>query len=136
MGRKFFQRYSRKYFRHRTGNRSYWLVGEISSLLGKLDIFHNLSGKRSKKVNKFPLFMGKLFVWKLKKGHFQQHLSEKFVSLSNSNVIYPRPFISSLSFPKFFKQNFNIKVVRSRKLDLRQKQIILLSRIAILLSKG
>ena len=29
-----------------------------------------------------------------------------------------------------------LKVVRSRKLDLRQKQIILLSRIAILLLKG
>ena len=57
MGRKFFQRYSRKYFRHRTGNSSYCLVGEISSLLGKIDIFHNLSGKRSKKVNKF------LFLW-------------------------------------------------------------------------
>ena len=45
MGRKFFQRYSRKHFRHRTGNSSYCLVGEISSLLGKIDIFHNLSGK-------------------------------------------------------------------------------------------
>ena len=54
MGRKFFQRYNRKYFQHRTGNSSYCLVGEISSLLGKKDIFNNLSGKRSKKVNKFP----------------------------------------------------------------------------------
>ena len=42
----FFQRYSRKYFRHRTGNSSYCLVGEIPSLLGKIDIFYNLSGKR------------------------------------------------------------------------------------------
>ena len=49
MGRKFFQRYSRKYFRHRTGNSFYYLVAEVSSLLGKIDIFHNLSGKRSKK---------------------------------------------------------------------------------------
>ena len=45
-GRKFFPRYSRKYFRDRTGNISYCLVREISSLLGKIDIFHNLSGKR------------------------------------------------------------------------------------------
>ena len=57
MGRKFFQRYSWKYFRHRTGNSSYCLVGEISSLLGKIDIFHNLSGKRSKK---FQLLIGKI----------------------------------------------------------------------------
>ena len=57
MGRKFFQRYNRKYFRHRTGNSSYCLVGEISNLLGKIAIFHNLSGKKSKKVNKFP------FLW-------------------------------------------------------------------------
>ena len=49
MGRKFFQRNSRKYFRHRTGNSSYCLVRETSSLLGKIDLFHNLSGKRSKK---------------------------------------------------------------------------------------
>ena len=35
MGHKFFQRYSRKYFVHRTGNNSYCLVGEISSLLRK-----------------------------------------------------------------------------------------------------
>ena len=41
MGRKFFQRYSRKYFRPRTGSSFYCLVGEISSLLGKIDIFHN-----------------------------------------------------------------------------------------------
>ena len=47
MSCKFFQRYSRKYFRNRTGNSSYCLVGEIYSLLEKIDIFHNLSGKRS-----------------------------------------------------------------------------------------
>ena len=46
MGRKFFLRYSRKYFWHRTGNSSYCLLGKISSLLGKKDIFHNLSEKR------------------------------------------------------------------------------------------
>ena len=67
MGRKFLQRYSRKYFRHRTGNSSYCLVGEISSLLGKIDIFHNLSGKRSLKseqisvlLKQFPLFVEKI----------------------------------------------------------------------------
>ena len=49
MDPKYFQRYSRKYFLHRTGNSSYCLVGEISSLLGKIDIFHNLSEERSKK---------------------------------------------------------------------------------------
>ena len=57
MGRKFFQRYSRKYFQHRTGNSCYFLVGEISNLLGKKDIFHNLSEKKSKKVHEFP------FLW-------------------------------------------------------------------------
>ena len=57
MGRKFVQRYSRKYFRHRTGNSSYCLVGEISSLLGNIYLFHNLSGKGLKKVTKFP------FLW-------------------------------------------------------------------------
>ena len=57
MGRKSFQRYSRKYFRHRTGNNSYCLVGEISSLLGKTDIFHNLSGKRSKKSEQISVFV-------------------------------------------------------------------------------
>ena len=67
MGPTFFQRYCRKYFRHRIGNSSYCLVGEISSLLGKIYIFHNLSGKRSKKseqisvfVELFPLFMGEI----------------------------------------------------------------------------
>ena len=57
MGRKFFQRYSRKYFRHRTGNSSYCFVGEISSLLRKIDIFHNLSGKRSKKSKQISVFV-------------------------------------------------------------------------------
>ena len=57
MGRKFLQRYSRKYFRHRTRNSSYYLVGEISSLLGKIDIFHNLSGKRSKKSEQISVFV-------------------------------------------------------------------------------
>ena len=68
MGRTFLQRYNGKYFRHKTGSSSYFLVGEISSLLGKKDVFHNLSGKRSKKseeisvfVEYFPLFMGKIF---------------------------------------------------------------------------
>ena len=57
MGRKFFQRYSQKYFRRRTGNSSYCLVGKISSLLGKIDIFHNLSGKRSKKSEQISVFV-------------------------------------------------------------------------------
>ena len=35
----------------------YCLVGEISSLLGKIDIFHNLSGKESKKCEQISVFM-------------------------------------------------------------------------------
>ena len=54
---KVFQRYSRKYFRHRTGNSFYYLVGEISSLLGNIYLFHNLSGKRSKKNEKISVFV-------------------------------------------------------------------------------
>ena len=46
MGRKFLQRYSRKYFRHKTGNSPYCLVGEIYNLLGNIYLFHNLSEKR------------------------------------------------------------------------------------------
>ena len=57
MSRKFFQRYSWKYFRHKTENSSYCLVGEISTLLGKIDIFHNLSGKRSKKSEQISVFV-------------------------------------------------------------------------------
>ena len=57
MGRKFFQRYSRKYFQHITGNSSYCLVGEIFSFLGKIDIFYNLSGKRSKKSKQISVFV-------------------------------------------------------------------------------
>ena len=57
MGRKFFHRYSRNYFQHRTGNSSYCLVEEIYSLLGKIDIFHNLSGKRYKKSEEIPAFV-------------------------------------------------------------------------------
>ena len=59
MGRQFFQRYSRKYFRHNTGNNSYCLVGDISSLLGKVDIFHKIKWKKifKKRVNIFP------FLW-------------------------------------------------------------------------
>ena len=57
MGRKFFQIYSRKYFRHRTGNSSDCLVGEVSSLLRKIDIFHNLSGKRSEKSEQISVFV-------------------------------------------------------------------------------
>ena len=57
MDGKLFQRYSRKYFRHRTGNSSYCLVGEISSLLGNIDIFHNLSRKRSIKSEQIFVFV-------------------------------------------------------------------------------
>ena len=57
MGSKFLQRYSRKYFRHRTGSSSNCLVGEISNLLGKIDIFHNLSRKRSKKSEQISVFV-------------------------------------------------------------------------------
>ena len=57
MGCKFVQRYSRKYLQHRTGNSSYFLVGEISSLLGKKDIFNHLNGKRSKKSEKISDFV-------------------------------------------------------------------------------
>ena len=57
MGRKFLYRYTRKYFRHRTGNSSYCLVGEVSSLLGKIDIFHNLSGIRSQKSEQISVFV-------------------------------------------------------------------------------
>ena len=57
MGRQFFKRYSRKYFWHRTGNSPYCSVGEISSLLGKKDIFHNLSGKKTKKSEQISVFV-------------------------------------------------------------------------------
>ena len=64
MGRKFFQRYTWKYFQHRTGNSSYCLVGEVPILLEKKDIFHNLGGKRSKKVNKFSFLSNNFhFSW-------------------------------------------------------------------------
>ena len=59
MSRKFFQIYSRKYFRHRTGNSSYCLVGEISSLLENIYLFHNLSGKRSKQSKLISVFVEK-----------------------------------------------------------------------------
>ena len=57
MGRNFFQRYSRKYFRHRTGNSYYCLFGEISSILGNIYLFHNLCGKRSKKSEQISVFV-------------------------------------------------------------------------------
>ena len=40
----------------RTGNSSYCLGGEISSLLGINDIFHNLRGKRSQKSEQMAVF--------------------------------------------------------------------------------
>ena len=57
MGRKFFPRYSRQYFQHRTGNRFYFLIRKISSLLGKIDIFHNLSGRRFLKSEQISVFV-------------------------------------------------------------------------------
>ena len=57
MGRTSFQRYSRKYFRHRTGNSPHRLVGEISNLLGNIYLFHHLSGKRSKKSEQISVFV-------------------------------------------------------------------------------
>ena len=57
MGRKFFQTYSRQYFRHRTGNSFYCLLRKISSLLGIIDIFHNLSGKRFLKSEQISVFV-------------------------------------------------------------------------------
>ena len=57
MGRKFFQRYCRKYFRHRTGNSSYCLVGETSNLFRNIYLFYTLSGKRSKKSEQISVFV-------------------------------------------------------------------------------
>ena len=77
IGRKFFQRYSQKCFWHRTGNIFYYLVGEISSLLRKIDLFHNLSEKRLKKVNKFP-FLWNNFRFSWKKFLTTQEICEMF----------------------------------------------------------
>ena len=57
MGHKFFQRYSRKYFWHRTGNSSYCLVGEIFSLLENIYLFHNSSEERSKESEQISIFV-------------------------------------------------------------------------------
>ena len=57
MDRTFLQGCSRKYSRHKSRNTSNCLVGEISSLLGKIGIFHNLSGKRSKKNEQISVFV-------------------------------------------------------------------------------
>ena len=84
IGRKFFQRYSRKYFRHRTGNIFYCSVGEISSLLEKIYLFHHLSGKRSKKSEQIFTFHGK---------NFRQ--LERFVKCSYVFDIFPN--ISEIS---------------------------------------
>ena len=42
--------------------------------------------------------------WKIVQ--YQQNTSENLFSLSISKVVYLRPFYSSLSFPKIWKQNF------------------------------
>ena len=100
MGCKFFQRYSRKYFLHRTGNSSYCLVGEISSLLGKIYIFHNLSGKKIKKSEQISVFHGKNFL-QLKRFVNCSHLFDIF---PNSSEISPkiRPiFLKSMKFFHF-----------------------------------
>ena len=87
MGRKFFQRYSRKHFRHRTGNSSYCLIGEISCLLGKIDIFHNLSGKRSKNFLRLSRFV---------------KCSHLFDLLPNSSEISPKIRSIFLKSMKYF----------------------------------
>ena len=47
-----------------------------------------------------------LLVSKLKKGFRYILLKLDFFSTSNSKVVHLRPFLSSLSFTKFQKQNF------------------------------
>ena len=47
-----------------------------------------------------------LLVSKLKKSSISQNISTNFFSLSSPKVVYLRPFLSSLPFPNFWKQNF------------------------------
>ena len=78
MSREFFQRYSRKYFRHRTANSSYCLFGEISSLLGKIVILHNLNGKRFQKSEQIFVFFWNNFRFSWKKFPTTQEICEMF----------------------------------------------------------
>ena len=98
MGRKFFQRYSRKYFWHRTGNSFYCLVGEVYSLLEKIDIFHNLSGKRSRKCERISAFHGKNFL------HLRRFVkcSFLFYIFPNSSEISPKIRSIFLKSMKYF----------------------------------
>ena len=43
---------------------------------------------------------------KINKVQFQNNMPEKYFSLSKPKVVNLRIFLSSLSFPKFWKQNF------------------------------
>ena len=45
-------------------------------------------------------------VSKMKKSSISKNISTIFFSLSKPKVVYLRPFLSSLPFPNFFKQNF------------------------------
>ena len=112
MSRKFFQTYSRKYFRHKTENSSYCLVGEISTLLGKIDIFHNLSGKRSKKSEQISVFVeynmwNNIIISAFHGKNFLQltrfvKCSHQFDIFSNSSEIIPKVRSIFLKPMKFF----------------------------------
>ena len=111
MGRKFFQKYGRKYFRHRTGNSSYCQVGEISSLLGKIDIFHNLSGKRSKKSEQFSVLWNNFrFSWE--KFPTTQEICEMFspflIYFLTNQEISPKIrsiFLKFMTYFRFLQEN-------------------------------
>ena len=106
MGRKFVQRYSRKYFRHRTGNSSYCWVGEISSLLGKIDIYFRSCGIIS-------IFHGKNFL-QLRIFVKFSHLFDIFPNFGNkseNSVNYQRIYeifplsVGKSMFPKELGKN-------------------------------
>ena len=104
IGHKFFRIYSRKYFRHRTGNSSYCLVREISSLIGNLSNVSNLSGKRSKKSEQISAFHGKNFL-QLKSFVKCSHLFDIF---SNNSEISPKIrtiFLKSMKYFHFLQEN-------------------------------
>ena len=102
MGRKFFQKYSRKCFRHTTGDSFYCLVGEISSLLGNIYLFYNLSGKRSKKSEQISVFLkiisafyGKNFL-KLRRFVKCSHIFDIFQWFGNMSE-------NSVNFPQIYE---------------------------------
>ena len=111
MGRKFFQRYSRKYFRYRTGNSSYCLIGEISSLLGNIYLFHNLSGKRSKNSEQISFFV-EWFLFFIVKNvlHLRRFMKCSFLfdTFPNSSEISPKIwsiFLKSMKYFHFLQEN-------------------------------